>query len=255
MSKGGRLEAQLTVPAGGWAVSATNSLGGPTVVTVPAGNYYGSELLTTFAAQLNASRPSGWTVTAALGEGASGLVTINCSSTPWSITWTSTDLRTALGFAGNIVAVSTAQSGTSCLDGVWIPDCPMQRRDTSYGNDIVSDRRDSISPDGSVFTLVGNVHLRHQPIRWTAVSRSRCQLPDRNSWYQWVRRTQLAQVVTYFAPGAKFNLYVDADANTLSNLTPLKAPGLADTRGMVPVVENWDGRWTVTMPDTIVNVT
>ncbi len=251
MSKGGRLEAQMTVPVGGWAVSATNAAGGPTVVTVPAGSYYGSDLLTTFAAQLNASRPPGWTVTASLGEGGTGLVTINCSSTPWSITWTSTDLRNALGFTGNIVAVSSSQVGTSSLDGVWIPDCPMARRDTQYGNDIVSDRRDSISPDGSVFTLVGNTHLRHPPITWSHVSRARAQLPDRNSWYQWVVRTQLAASVSYFAPGSQFNLYIDADANTLSNLSPLKAPGLVDTKGMEPSVAGWDGRWRITTPDLI----
>lgn len=251
MSKGGRLEAQMTVPVGGWAVSATNAGGGPTVVTVPAGSYYGSDLLTTFAAQLNASRPPGWTVTASLGEGGTGLVTINCSSTPWSITWTSTDLRNALGFTGNIVAVSASQVGTSSLDGVWIPDCAMARRDTSYGLDVRSDRRDSVSPTGSVYTLVGNTHFRHPPLTWSHVSRSRAQpTGGRNNWFQFVYRTQLG-TVSYFAPGAMVNIYTDADASTLLAASPAKMPGLADSVGMEPSVAGWDGRWRITTPELI----
>lgn len=57
----GRVEAKLTVPSGGAAVSATNSGGGPTTCTVPAGNYFltaaggVSSLLTTLQTQLNSS--------------------------------------------------------------------------------------------------------------------------------------------------------------------------------------------------------
>ena len=36
----GRVEARIKIPTGGSAVSATNSGGGPTTVTIPAGNYY-----------------------------------------------------------------------------------------------------------------------------------------------------------------------------------------------------------------------
>jgi hypothetical protein len=250
MSKFGRLEAQITVPAGGYAVSATNGGGGPTTVTIPAGTYYPNDLLTTFAAQLDASRPTGWTVTVADGEGATGFVTINCSSTPWSITWTSTTLRSILGFTANIVAVSTAQTGTSILDGMWLPDCPMLRLDTSDGATVIrSDARYSVSPTGKVFALVGNVHYRYPPLRWSHLSRSRAvDSANRNSWTRWVQRTHLG-TLEYFPPGPPVRVYTDATADTL--LDAYYFAGLADTSQVRPAESGWDGLWSVETPELI----
>ena len=51
----GRVEARMTVPAGGAAVAATlpNGMGSATTVTVPAGTYYPSDLALTLRTQLN----------------------------------------------------------------------------------------------------------------------------------------------------------------------------------------------------------
>lgn len=250
MSKYGRLEAQITVPTGGYAVSATNAAGGPTTVTVPAGTYYPNDLLTTFAAQLNASRPPGWTVTVADDEGGTGLVTINCSSTPWSIAWSSTSLRNLLGFTGNIVAVSSAQTGTSIVDGMWLPDCPMSRLDTSDGASVVrSDARYSVSPTGKVIALVSNLHYRYPPLRWSHLSRSRAvDYANRNSWKRWVQRTHLG-TLEYFPPSPPVRVYTDATADTL--LDAYYFAGLVDNSQPRPAVDGWDGLWSVDTPELI----
>lgn len=82
----GRLESLIRVPAGGAAVSATNSGGGPTTATVPAADYFLTSsggltsLLSTAQTQLQASRPPNpglWSV--ALST-TTGLVTIDCPS-------------------------------------------------------------------------------------------------------------------------------------------------------------------------------
>lgn len=82
----GRIEALATVPSGGAAVSATNSGGGPTTVTVPAGDVYlttaggVSSLITVFQTQLNATRdpaPGTWSVSFSQ---TTGQVTIDCTS-------------------------------------------------------------------------------------------------------------------------------------------------------------------------------
>ena len=141
----GRLEGLLTIPTGGWTLSATNGTGGPSTVTVPAGSYTTTTYCTELQSQLNTSRPSGWTVTPSFGERGTGLVTINCSSTNWSITWTSTELGSIIGHT-TITARASSLAGGIC-PGVWMPDCaywsPYSKGD--YGH-FVTDMRQMVSP-------------------------------------------------------------------------------------------------------------
>ena len=69
----GRVEARITVPTGGWSVSLTiTAIGGPYTVTVAAGNYFPTDLLSTFQTQLDAATG---------GDGAF-TVSATCSGSP-----------------------------------------------------------------------------------------------------------------------------------------------------------------------------
>lgn len=120
----GRIEARCVVPTGGAAVSASNAGGGPTTCTVPAGSYFltsagdVSGLIAELQTQLNASRPpssGSWTVS--LDTTGTGRVTIACSE-PASVSFTSTDLRDALGFAYNFDAPQTPTQLNLAMGGL-----------------------------------------------------------------------------------------------------------------------------------------
>jgi len=74
-----RVEAEFTVPAS-TSVSATNSGGGPTTVTLTAGSSFMTDLCANLQTQLNSSRdpsPGTWSVAMSTST---GLVTIDCTS-------------------------------------------------------------------------------------------------------------------------------------------------------------------------------
>jgi hypothetical protein len=103
----GRIESRFTVPTGGASVSASNSGGGATTVTVPAGNYYltsaggVSGFVAALQTALNTSRaPSSGEWTVALGS--DGRVSIGCTGTTaipsFSVDWSNTTERDLIGF-------------------------------------------------------------------------------------------------------------------------------------------------------------
>lgn len=249
MSKFGRFEAKITVPTGGWSVSATNASGGPSTVTIPAGDYYPSDLLSTLQTQLNASRPSGWTVTKDFGESGTGKVTISCGGVAtFSIVWTSTTLRDVLGFTVNIVGALTS-TGSNAMKGVWLPDCPLSCEDDLTVGAYQSDARASISPSGAVYTVAGNSYRRLRGLQWSHVSKDRARsassapMPFEQFWFE----TQLGGHAA-FAAGARLAFYTDAGANTL--LGYYHQVGRTDT-DMTQAVQGWTGRWGIELPDLI----
>jgi hypothetical protein len=205
MTHDGRVEAMITIPTGGLAISATNGAGGPSTVTVPAASYWYtavalSSIITELQTQLNASRPSGWTVSISTGASGTYKVTINCSSTPWSITWTSTVLRDLLGFTANISGVSSAQTGANQARGIWAPDCPMDIDGETALAPIDSDLRSTRSPTGAVYTVVGNYFYRARNVRWSHVPRSRFRAAAATTtnaaWETFLYDTQLNKIPT-----------------------------------------------------------
>lgn len=249
MSTSGRLEARMTIPAAGWAVSATNGTGGPTTVTVPAGDYYPTTLLTTFAAQLNASRPGtpAWTAAGSYGESGTGRVTID-GQAGWAIAWTSTNLRDALGFTANIGAptVSTPQTGTNHAQGVWLPGCPMYHPLGAVADAgmQISDARYTRSPLGHVKAIASNIRTELAGVRWDAVPRAKARIAGESTvgesverfWYQCH-----AGQLSYFPAGSHIALYLDADSATSK---AYKCVGWQRCPG-TPVVDGWTGLWRV----------
>lgn len=215
MTFGGRIEAQMTVPAS-CTLSATNGAGGPTTVTIPAGTYYPSTLVAAVQTQLNASRPSGWTVTLSTGATGTSRVTINCSSTPFAITWVDTNLRDALGFTANIGSTSSAATGTAGARGLWLPDCPVTLDGDPGRAPLVTDLRTTVSPTGAMLGFVGNTLYRHSNIRWTHVAKSRIwesqAVVSKTTWEWFLRETQFGLGSSWFSTLSAVNLYDLSDS-------------------------------------------
>lgn len=269
MTYAGRMEALITVPTGGVALAATNGAGGPFTVTIPAANYYWTSnfyiasIIDALQTQLNASCPAGWTVTF---SATTGLVTINCSSTPWSITWTSNDLRNLLGFGSNIAGVSTAQTGTKQARGLWRPDSPLNLETDPAMAPYMTDLRSMRSPRGAVVSLVGNRMFRHRALVWPVVPKNRYRANqadiDGAAWETFVCDTQISQVApvgfsvtTLFTPGSRVQIFDHAGIKVGQDFLGLGVSGWF-LQGLAEVFakrhhESWTGLWRVEIPEIV----
>lgn len=243
----GRVEARYTFTSNQTG-TATTSLGGPSTWTVAAGSYYCTELLAALQAALRAaSTPATWLVTCANAEAGTGLVSIaQGTAGTWSLAWTSTDLRDALGFTGNITSVSTTQTGTNAMKGLWLPDSPIVLPTDDDAGFTYSDLRQSVSPTGDVYSVVGNLRREWPGCSWSHVSKERFigTAAQPMSWRQFVRDTQLG-TLGYFPAGARCAIYSNATASTLLGYYQLI--GVASTMGD-QAVQGWAGRWRVSIP-------
>jgi hypothetical protein len=246
----GRVEARYTLTSA-WTGTATTSLGGPTTFTVAAGTYYCTELLAAVQAALRAARtPATWLVTCANTEAGTGLVSIaQGTAGTWSIAWTSTDMRDALGFTGNLTSVSTTQTGTNSIKGMWLPDSPLVIPTDDDAGFTMSDLRQSIGPTGEVYSLVSNLRREWRDCHWSHVSKERFigTAVQPMSWRAFVRETQLG-TLGYFPAGARIAIYSNATTSTL--LGYYHMIGVTGTEGP-QAVEGWAGRWRVTIPRLI----
>lgn len=217
----GRVEARITIPTGGWSVSLTiTAIGGPYTVTVAAGNYFPTDLLTSFQTQLDAATggDGAFTVSASWGESGTGLVTIAHATQTFTIAWTSTDLRDVLGFSGSLSPAALTFTGTLHARGVWLPDCEMDVDRGIDGGVYETDRATQVSPQGDVYGLVYNTRQRHDGFTWPHVSHPRAQITYETttgaSFEQWWRDTHSA-LRSYFPEAApQLRVYYSADAGT-----------------------------------------
>lgn len=212
-----RMEAEFTIPTGGAAVAATNDAGGPTTVTIPAGDYFVSELVEEFETRLNATLPplsGAWAVGIST---TTGLVTISCS-VAFSITWTSTTLRDTFGFTGNL-AGSPAATGERQAELIWFPGCNFlaetDPKQAPAGDDNVA----SVGPTGRVYFLGSDTEFFcHRQCKWPAVSRDRVWASEvstvNSDWETFYRDSQLAEHA-WCARGARVRIYwINAGVHT-----------------------------------------
>lgn len=249
-AKRGRLEAYLTTDAA-WSVTVETTTIASTPVSVMASGAsdYTRGIAGALEDALNAVDVSvTWTVTPSFGEAGTGLVTIDCDEASWSITWTSTNLRDVLGFAGNISAVSTAQTGTLAAKGVFLPDCP---KHTPHGDgddgDEVSDLLYTMAPDGTAHTVSGT-SMTTNHVRWSHLSRKRARISgevvDGESWQQFWRDCHRGDLA-YCDVGTQVRLIWDADlAPGVSNNAVYKIVDKARA-GEITTVQNWNGLYTL----------
>lgn len=253
----GSLQADITVPSGGWALSYTDSAGGPLTATVAAGSYTPKELTAAVqAAVIALAGAVGNTFTAVLsdGESGTGLNTLNATATPWSISWTNTDLRDALGFAANITNVSASQTGTKFSIGLWLPGNPamFNQHGGGAGGQIVTDYAATVGPTGRVHALFGNYFKQHAGIRWEGVPNNRAwahfEGVTGESFESWFRDVATNRK-SYVSANTLIRLTWNADvAATYVEGRLLWEP----TFDLETLVTGWTGRWNVRLPTLVV---
>ena len=268
MTFDGRWEALITIPTGGAAVSATNSGGGPTTVTVPAGDYYMTAaggvagLLATLVGQLTTTRPpasGAWTATmdTTAGGANTNRITISCSIGTWALVWTSTLLRDLLGYAADIASGSGASAGAYVARGVWSPDCPLDIDGHPRMAPVVTDRRGTESPLGEMFSLVGNSKRQHRGLRYPALPLARVRATSaaaagltNGSLESFFADAQDARGHAWFRVGAPVQIY-DTSSSTLGDDATTagwylhQLPAIGDLK---QVSRGWTGLWSLEVP-------
>lgn len=217
----GRLDAKITNSTN-WTLSV-NDGGGADTVTITAGSRYTLEFIAALETALEAATGSGWTVTIADGEGASGKVTLAINSGTVSLTWVTTALRDLLGFTGNS-ASAASHTGTNGMQSIWLPDCPIQGDDlhfSSTGN-YEDDGTYNEGPTGKISVWLSSSKETFNNVRWTHVTDSRAISGVDSTlvcWQDWVVNTQKGGA-TPFSIGADgvpplVKVYSNADSDTL----------------------------------------
>ncbi len=252
MAKAGRLDARLTFTANQTG-TYTDSAGGPLGWTVAAGNYYPWELVAALQASIIALAGTvGNTFTAAIsdGEGGTGRVTLNATATPWSLTWTTTAIRDALGFSANITAVSASQTGTHAR-GLWLPGNPakMSMYGDSATGSIITDLRATKGPKGHMDTVANNYHYQHEGVSWTGVPAARAmshhESVTNESFQSFFLDVAMGRVSSYIPVGTYVRLVWDADVDATYAVGRLAWP----PRFSLPTrVSGWTGQYNVALP-------
>lgn len=244
------LATQLTIPTGGWtfAMSVTG-LGGTSVRTVAAGNYFPSELLAAVEAQLEAGEIAlgGIEGYAVSFNSTTGLVDIeHDSATNFAIsTWGSTNLRDALGFAGTLSGASV-YTGTLNQQGVWLS---QSEGAFTYGNGdeghTETDMSSTESPRGDVKGLVYNTRQVLPSALWSHVPKASARIAAETttgaSFESWWRKTQGGEL-SYFEVLAPVRLIFSIDAP--STYKTYRIPGRNGTE-MPRTVEDWAGLFRI----------
>jgi hypothetical protein len=243
MAGGGRFEATVTVPAGGWDIAANGGSGAFTA-TIPAGDYYLGDLVVEVQTQLNAAAGGTWALSKDWGEAGTGAVGISCTLT-FSITWTDPELGVILGHA-TITNSAVPVLGSHAV-GIWIPACPKWSRYDDGEADVHTDLRQTIGPTGGVKTLIGNTFNAVEDLRWEMVRNARAVgLASVESWQGWWRIIT-GQVYSYFLPGKPVRYYWDADFAGSSDDYQLVLP--KDSKlDRPPSVNGWTGLYSISMP-------
>lgn len=248
----GRLEAQITIPTGGWSFTMSiTGLPGTSTQTIAAGTYYPTDLITEWSVKLEQGESAlgggaGFGATGSFTETGTGLVTTSYSGgVNFAIsTWDSTSLRDFLGYAGTL---SGAQfyTGTKQCRGVWLPNAEIA---SYYGNadegHTETDQGSTESPRGDVKVLSYNTRQVLPSVRWSNVLKAYARISAETtvgaSFEQWWRWTQGGEL-TYFEAGAPVRLYWDAGSGTYKTY---RIPTRKGTQ-MDRVDPAWDGLYTI----------
>jgi hypothetical protein len=245
----GRLEALLTANQA-WTATITTTAGGPTLVTAlaSAATSYPTDLLAAFKVALDAAAIGTWTVTGSFGESGTGKVNITCNQATYTLAWTSTSLRDALGFSASVTETGATQTGGSHCDGVWLPTCSMWSKvgPANAGNDI-SDTVQSVSPRGDVYTLTSQRRVENA-LTWSHVTTARTWVASESvtgeSLQQFWRDCYLGES-TWCTAGTKIRVIWDADVS--ATYTEYRIAGW-NTFDPPRSDENWAGMYRVEIP-------
>ena len=250
-----RIEWQATIPTGGYDVALTiTAIGGPFTVTVPAGAYFLTDLLSTFKTLLDAASGADgvFTVSASLGQTGTGLVTISHTLQTFTLAWTDTELRDLFGFTGTLTPAALTFTGTRNARGAWLSGAESA---FSYGNSdeghTETDIGSTESPAGDIKgigwttrTVLPMALWSHVPVANARISGETTTGASFEQQWRWCQGGELA----YFEILSAFRLYPDADSATY------KTYRCARTSTEMPRVDpGWNGLYTIQL-DRLVRV-
>lgn len=259
MTFNGRVEAQFMVPSGS-TLTATNG-GSPKSIPIPASSYYLTDLIAVALSNLNTlSDSAAWTVALSTGANGTGQVTFNAPGT-FSLQFTTAAFAALFGFAGDIIAASSPQTGPSQARSLWIPDSPLAVDGDPTVAPPASDLRQTQSPTGTVLGLVGNRRYVHNNLRWTGIPANRVwaakELVANQSWQTFATDSMLGfgtgDLGAWFRVNALMKIY-DINGVALGTNTPL---GWQFAGGFDPLVAPkmtkapYTGLWTIVVPQTV----
>jgi hypothetical protein len=218
-----------------------------------------SAALTTFANAVN----SAWTVTPSTTDGRVSIGWTGYATPTWSLSWTSTVLRDALGFTANIAGVTTTQTSTAQSPMVWFPDSPLNCDDHPSMTPEETDLRTSESPTGIVLGLCGNTKYAHSNLRYERVPVDRIREGSvtyaNASLEVFFRNTQSGQGdISWFTPASPVQVYwnnagtdvlLGADANDGAGVAGWTIVGVSSFSKLArPSQTGWVGAFDVTFP-------
>jgi len=169
-------------------------------------------------------------------------------------------LRDLLGFAGNISAVSSAQTGTLQARGLWFPDCPARLEGHPRMAPRVSDLVTTTSPTGDMIGAVSNFMRRHRRLTYSHVPEARYRelaaATTNASWEKFLDDTQYGQGLSWFDVASKYQIYWD-DAGTERPIGIDFNAGAGvsgwfakiETAEARQAAEGWVGYWGIEIPE------
>jgi hypothetical protein len=256
MSSYARLEARITIPAGGWSGTIDDSGAGAAVGwTVAAGTYYMSELLAALHTALNVAAPTD-TIHVQIGNGVGGTGRVTISGTGiFALVWTSANLRDLLGFSANLSGAASYLAPAHAR-ALWLPDIPYNAPNELYpwGGWPETDLRSVESASGLCWIYVGQ-KKEATWIEWPAVRRARASKAHEQVVNESAQRF-IEDGVWGFAPwaqpGGPIRIFPDADA---SAYVEYLVAGLKDFQPD-QYVDGWaGGPWKVRLPRLVVQST
>lgn len=214
----GRLEGRIKVS------SAWTATVGAGTATIAAGTYYHSsvdstaaDFLQTVADAFATAAATTCSVTASLGEGGTGIVTITFGVAK-AITWISTDLRDVLGFDTDS-ASATVHTSTGSARSVWLPNCHYKAPEipsSDFKGLPYTDTRMVMNTAGYSWHVSGQTHYQ-LPIEWPAVSAAKTRIARESTNSQSFERFWRDNIfgsAAWGRPGGPVRLYPDAATDT-----------------------------------------
>ncbi len=250
MGSSGKLEAQITVPSGGW-----NTTVGGVTKTLDAGTYYISSPgsgARNFLEEVE-SKFGATGVSCSASENGTGIVTITFSGST-AITWVDTEVRDILGFAGN-QAGATTHVGTLHARNLWIPQQPPLRLNAggNWRGFRKSDYRTAMNMAGYVWVRNGQSHVRLTTLEWRGITQAKTWIENETTTAASIEqfwRDGVWGEAAWGSAGGPLRYYPDASVDTdYGTYRPLDA---GDFEQMLePQVRGWVGLWVWKMPPLI----
>ncbi len=257
MSNYGKLEGRITIPSGGLAaMKCTDDLGGPTQVTITAGDYYWSSpdsgantLIEQIAADINAVMGKAWVLIPSVSEGGTGRINIGIVGALGEVTWDVVAFRNLLGFDADLSGATAYDSPGQSL-GLWLPDGPPT---TPFALEDGWDESDSSYLESTAGHVSG-LHYQRKTVNelaWAGLSAKKTRIYDEvllGQSFQRFYRDVIRSENTYCF-GTPIRWYKDAD--TSAEYVTIRVSGLKEFKPE-PMRSPSRVRWQLSMGRVVV---